>query len=196
MSSTHIVEKHPEWLYVVTDIEGKILKSNEAFRDFTVHIRPSRFSDIVSDKKDLDLMLDAVERSKDKLYEPIRFFCQTKQIDHTMHWGKWHVFSMGQKLHFCGTDRSDIGTLASHEAIASEKLIQYINHVLNHDIRQPLTSINGVVNMLVEQGTNEEMILLTQKDNFEILTMAKDMVENVDKSLTALIKKVGREIKP
>ncbi len=196
MSVVHIVEKHPEWLYVVTDIEGKILKSNESFRDFTIHIRPSKFLDIVSDKTDLDLILEAVERAKAKPYEPFKFFCQTKQIDHTMHWGKWYVYCMGDKLSFCGTDRSDIGTLASHEAVASEKLIQHINHVLNHDVRQPLTSINGVVNMLVDQGTNEEMLLLTQKDNFEILTMAKDMVENVDKSLTALIKKVGREMKP
>jgi len=196
MSVVHIVEKHPEWLYAITDVEGKIVRSNESFKDFTVHIRPSKFSDIVSDKKDLDLMLEAVEKAKVKPYEPIKFFCQTKQIDHTMHWGKWHVFFITGKLHFCGTDRSDIGSLATHEAISAEKLIQYINHVLNHDLRQPLTSINGVVNMLVNDGTDEELLLLTQKENFEMLVMAKDMAEDLDTKLNALIKKVGREMKP
>lgn len=196
MSVVHIVEKHPEWLFVVTDIEGKILKSNEAFKEFSIHIRPSSFLDIVSDKTDLDLILEVIERAKARPYEPFKFFCQTKQIDHTMHWGKWYVYCISGKLSFAGTDRSDIGTLASYEAIASEKLIQYINHVLNHDLRQPLTSISGVVNVLVEEGTNEEMLLLTQKDNYEMLVMAKDMTQNLDKSLSALIKKVGREMKP
>jgi hypothetical protein len=195
MSVIHIVDKHPEWLYAITDTECKILKSNEAFKDFTVHIRPTKFSDIVSDKKDLDHMLEAIEKAKEKPLEPIKFFFQTKQIDHTMHWGKWFVFFIAGKFYFCGNDRSDIGSMITYEAVSREKLLEYVNRFINHDIRQPLTSIMGVINVLVTDGTNEEMLLLTPKDNFEMIVMAKAMVEDMDEKLNTLIKKLGREMK-
>lgn len=195
MSVTHIVEKHPEWLYVVTDIECKIIKQNESFKDFAVHIRPRSFLDIVTDKKDLDDVLAAIEKAKSKQAEPVRFFCQTKQIDNTMSWGKWHVFFIIDKLHFCGTDRSDIGSISTYEAAYSEKTIEFIKHFLNHDLRQPLSSINGVITMLVNEGSKQEMILLTQKDNYEMLLMTKGLTDELGEKLDRLIKKVGREPK-
>lgn len=196
MSATHIVEKHPEWLYAVTDMAGNIVKSNESFKEFTIHIRPRQFFDIVTDKKDLDYILEAIEKAKAKKGEPVRFLCQTKNIDSVPSWGRWYVYCFTEKLFFAGSDRNDIHSISTHEASFTEKTLQFVNHVLNHDIRQPLSSINGVVDMLVEEGTKEEMILLTQKDNFEMLSMVKGSVDELKSKVDMLIKKVGRETRP
>ena len=47
MASLHILESSIDLFYVITDKDGKIVTSNDLFREYSSHIKPNNILDIV-----------------------------------------------------------------------------------------------------------------------------------------------------
>ena len=54
MSAIYILANSIDLLYVVSDYEGKIVSSNDLFKEYSSHIKPKKVSDIISDDTELD----------------------------------------------------------------------------------------------------------------------------------------------
>ena len=61
MSSLFILENSIDLFYVVTDEHGLIVSSNQLFKNYSSHIKPSKISDIISIEGDQEDFIKAVQ---------------------------------------------------------------------------------------------------------------------------------------
>ena len=61
--------------------------------------------------------------------------------------------------------------------------------MLSHELRQPLTSVAGLVKLMIEKDTLED-----DGKNGELLNMIQESVQRLDDSIHALVNKAAREL--
>ena len=189
MSARYILTNSIDLFYLVTDENGVIVGSNDLFKEYTSHIKPKNVSEIISDDSDFNEFSDSVKRAKERAPLPIRFYAKTKQKNGSMRWNLWNIYFILNSLHFVGLPITDVTSIASHEYEKQKQLLEDFRFMLSHELRQPLTSIAGLVKMLIEKDFSD-----TNEENIKLLEMVDLSVEQLDKSIQNLLKKATRQI--
>ena len=188
MSSLYILENSIDLFYVVTDRDGLILTSNDLFREYSSHIKPENIADISATEPDRDDVLAAIEKAKGKAPEPIRVYAKTKQKNGALRYNVWNIYAILDCYHFIGIQLVDVTSITSHEHERQKVLLEEFRFMLSHELRQPLTSIGGLVRMLVQHGSASE------KERLELVRMIEESVNRLDDVIKLLVKKAARQI--
>jgi signal transduction histidine kinase len=188
MASLHILESSIDLFYVITDQDGQIVTSNDLFKEYSSHIKPRNILDIAAQDSDRDELVNAIEKSRKKSPEPIRVYARTKQKMASERYNMWNIYHIMNSLHFIGIQLVDVTSISSHEHERQKILLEEFRFMLSHELRQPLTSIGGLVRMLMdhEEATTQE------KDG--IMDMIANSVDKLDDVVRLLIKKATRQI--
>jgi signal transduction histidine kinase len=189
MATRYILTNSLDLLYLVTDQSGAILSSNDLFKEYTSHIQPSKAADVMADDTDRDSFIDAVNKAKGSKPIPIRFYAKTKQKSGSQKWNLWNVYFILGSLHFLGIPIIDVTSITSHEYERQKKLLEDFRFMLSHELRQPLTSVAGLVKLMIEKDTLED-----DGENGELLNMIQESVQLLDDSIHALVNKAAREL--
>jgi light-regulated signal transduction histidine kinase (bacteriophytochrome) len=81
-----------------------------------------------------------------------------------------------------------VTSISSHDYERQRLLLEEFRFMLSHEIRQPLTNIAGLVQMLMQhQGASD----LDKKD---VLSMINTSVNKLDAAIKILVKKAAREL--
>lgn len=188
MSSTFIIEYSIDFLYVACQSDGKIVSKNYLFKQYTSHIQPKSIRDIFVDTEDIQEMVDTVVKAKALSPDPIRFYAKTKQKTKGEKWLLWNVYYILDSLHFMGTELGDVISITSHDYERQKKLLEDFRFMLSHEIRQPLTSIAGIVSIITKNTKDSEI------DKISMLKMLDKSVDELDSSIKALVNMAAREI--
>jgi signal transduction histidine kinase len=189
MSTRYILTNSIDLFYLVTDESGAIIGSNDLFKEYTSHIKPKNVSEIISDSADLTDFVNSVNKAKESGPLPIRFYAKTKQKNGSTRWNLWNIYFILNSLHFVGLPITDVTSITSHEHEKQKQLLEDFRFMLSHELRQPLTSIAGLVKMLIEKDFTS-----TDEENIKLLEMVNLSVEQLDKSIHNLVKKATRQI--
>ena len=106
-----------------------------------------------------------------------------------MRWNLWNIYFILNSLHFVGLPITDVTSITSHDYEKQKQLLEDFRFMLSHELRQPLTSIAGLVKMLIEKDYSN-----TEQENIKLLEMVDLSVEQLDKSIQNLLKKATRQI--
>ena len=187
MSVKFILSNSLDILYAVSDKDGLIVFTNDLFKEYTSHIRPSKISDIISEETDLDELVSAIEKSKSNNLTPVRVYFQIKQKNGSRRWNLFNVYSILNSLHFVGFQIVDVTSITSHEHEKQKLLLEDFRFMLSHEIRQPMTSIAGLVNLLLDKSDDNS-------DNNDLLKMINQTAIDLDAAIHKLVKKASRQI--
>jgi PAS domain S-box-containing protein len=187
MSVKYLLANSLDILYTVTDKDGLIVSSNDLFKEYTSHIQPKKISDAITEETDLDGLVSAIEKAKSTPLVPVRVYFQIKQKNGSRRWNLFNVYSILNSLHFVGFQIIDVTSITSHEHEKQKLLLEDFRFMLAHEIRQPMTSIAGLVNLLLDKSEENS-------DNIELLKMINQTVINLDEAIHKLLKKAARQI--
>jgi PAS domain S-box-containing protein len=187
MSVKYLLSNSLDILYAVSDKDGLIVFTNDLFKEYTSHIRPNKISDIISEETDLDELVSAIEKSKTNNLTPVRVYFQIKQKNGSRRWNLFNVYSILNSLHFVGFQIVDVTSITSHEYEKQKLLLEDFRFMLSHEIRQPMTSIAGLVNLLLDKSDDNS-------DNNDLLKMINQTVIDLDAAIHKLVKKASRQI--
>jgi signal transduction histidine kinase len=189
MSAIYILANSIDLLYVVSDYEGKIVSSNDLFKEYSSHIKPKKVSDIISDDTELDDYVESVKRAIEITPNPVRIYARTKQKNSGLRWCLWNCYAILGSLHFIGFQITDVTSITSHEHEKQKQLLEEFRFMLSHELRQPLTSVAGVVKLLLDkEGKTDD------SEQTELLKMVDDSMKRLDESIHALVKKATRQL--
>jgi nitrogen-specific signal transduction histidine kinase len=188
MSSLFILEHSIDLFYVVTDSDGKIFTNNELFKNYVSHIKPTKITDIISSEGDKIDFIEAIERSRKHSPEPSRVYARTRQKNTSDRYNVWNCFAIDDTLHFVGIQIVDVTSISSHEHERQKTLLEEFRFMLSHELRQPLTNIAGLVNMLMQHQEASDV------DRKELLKMIHTSVNKLDDAIKILVKKAAREL--
>lgn len=188
MSSLFILENSIDLFYVVTDESGLIVSSNELFRNYSSHIQPNKITDIISIEGDKDDFIKAIQLARKHTPEPSRVYARTRLKNTIDRYNIWNCFAIGGTLHFVGIQLVDVTSINSHDYERQKLLLEEFRFMLSHEIRQPLTNIAGLVQLMLNHpmSNNEE--------KRDLLKMIHTSVTKLDDSIKVLIKKAAREL--
>ena len=189
MSVKYLLSNSLDILYCVTDKDGKITSTNDLFKEYASHIRPKNISNIVFENSDLDELISVIEKAKTTPLVPIRVYFQVKQKNGSSRWNLFNVTSIINSLHFVGFPIIDVTSITAHEHEKQKLLLEDFRFMLSHEIRQPMTSISGLITLLLEKSNTDE-----DSDNFELLKMINQTVIDLDLAIHSLVKKATRQI--
>jgi nitrogen-specific signal transduction histidine kinase len=188
MSSLFILENSIDLFYVVTNQDGKIVTNNELFKNYVSHLQPTKITDIISIEGDKEDFIKAIETARKHAPEPSRVYARTRQKNASDRYNVWNCFAIGETLHFVGIQIVDVTSISSHDYERQRLLLEEFRFMLSHEIRQPLTNIAGLVQMLMQhQGASD----LDKKD---VLSMINTSVNKLDAAIKILVKKAAREL--
>jgi signal transduction histidine kinase len=188
MSLLYILDSSIDVFYLVATPEGNIVTSNDLFKEYISHIKPANFLDIAATDADRDDLINAINKAKSKTPEPIRVYARTKQKTGTLRYNLWNIYNILESLHFVGVQIIDVTSIAAHEHERQKILLEEFRFMLSHELRQPLTSIGGLVRML---KINE---LATSKEKNELMDMIDESVDRLDDVIRTLVRKAARQI--
>ena len=183
MSTKYILKNSIDLIYLVTDKESKIITSNELFKELTSHIRPSKFTDLMSEDSDLDDCNESLLRAKRISPLPVRLYAKTKQKTGAARWILWNIYYIIESFHFIGVPLVDVTSITSYEYEKQKKLLEDVRFMLSHELRQPLTSLSGLIKIM-EDGNDS--------DNAEVIQMINDSVIKINESIATLMAKTDR----
>jgi signal transduction histidine kinase len=189
MSAIYILANSIDLLYVVSDYEGKIVSSNDLFKEYSSHIKPKKVSDIISDDTELDDYVQSVKRAIEITPNPVRIYARTKQKNSGLRWCLWNCYAILGSLHFVGFQITDVTSITSHEHEKQKQLLEEFRFMLSHELRQPLTSVAGVVKLLLDKEGKME-----DSEQTELLKMVDDSMKRLDESIHLLVKKATRQL--
>ena len=189
MSVKYLLANSLDILYAVADKDGLIVSSNDLFKEYTSHIRPKKISDIISEDSDLDMLISTIEKAKKTPLVPVRLYFQVKQKNGSRRWNLFNVYSILNSIHFVGFPIIDVTSITAHEHEKQKLLLEDFRFMLSHEIRQPMTSIAGLVKLLLDKSNVEE-----DSDNIELLKMINQTVLDLDAAIHNLVKKAARQI--
>lgn len=189
MSVKYLLHKSLDLFYFVCDMSGAIIIANDLFEENTSHIKPKTVDDLIVDSYDKNELLKAIEKSKAHPSEPIRFYCRIKQKNQSLRWNLFNVYFILNSLHFVGVPILDISNIPSHEYERQKTLLEDIRFMLSHEIRQPLTSIAGLCDLMLSKSSEEP-----NNENIELIKMMREAVERLDDSIKKLVKKAAQQI--
>jgi len=183
MATRYILSDSPDLLYVITDLEGQIINCNDLFTEYCSHIKPKKLSDLMSEDSDVDEFVSKVKLSIEKSPLPIRLYAKTRQKNLSNRWIRWTVYCILGSLHFVGTELTDVTSISSHEYERQKKLLDDFRFMLSHELLQPLTSIEGLVKLALQDSPESTE-----------LRMMDECIGKLKVSFHALIKKAAREL--
>ena len=189
MSTQYILANSIDLLYVVADYEGSIVRSNDLFKEYCSHIKPKKVSDIITDDTELDDYVASVKKAIEITPNPVRIYARTKQKNSGLRWNLWNCYAILGSLHFVGFQITDVTSITSHEHEKQKVLLEEFRFMLSHELRQPLTSVAGVVKLLLDKGNN-----VGEDEQIELLKMVDDSMKRLDKSIHHLVKKATRQL--
>jgi signal transduction histidine kinase len=91
-------------------------------------------------------------------------------------------------IHFIGFQLIDVTSITAHEYERQRVLLEEFRFMLSHELRQPLTSVSGLVRLLNNNTTPSD----TEKS--DLLKMLNESVLNLDEAVKALVKKATRQL--
>ena len=188
MSSLFILENSIDLFYVVTNQDGKIVTNNELFKNYVSHIQPSKITDIISIEGDKEDFVKAIESARKHAPEPSRVYARTRQKNTSDRYNVWNCFAIGETLHFVGIQIVDVTSISSHDYERQRILLEEFRFMLSHEIRQPLTNIAGLVQLMLEHP------VANNNEKRDLLKMIHTSVNKLDEAIKVLIKKAAREL--
>jgi signal transduction histidine kinase len=188
MASLHILESSIDLFYVITDKDGNIVTTNDLFREYSSHIKPGNILDIAAQDSDRDELLAAIRKARSKSPDPIRAYAKTKQKIASERFNMWNVYAIVDMLHFIGIQLVDVTSISNHEYERQKMLLEEFRFTLSHELRQPLTSIGGLVKMI------NEHTWATDQERDGVMKMLEDSVEKLDNVIRLLVKKATRQL--
>jgi signal transduction histidine kinase len=188
MASLHILESSIDLFYVITDKDGNIVTTNDLFREYSSHIKPCNILDIAAQDSDRDELLAAIRKAQTKSPDPIRVYAKTKQKISSERFNMWNVYAIVDMLHFIGIQLVDVTSISSHEYERQKMLLEEFRFTLSHELRQPLTSIGGLVKMI------NEHTWATDQERDGVMKMLEDSVQKLDNVIRLLVKKATRQL--
>lgn len=188
MSSLFILEHSIDLFYVVSDDSGLIVSSNELFKNYCSHIKPSKITDIISIEGDKDDFIKAIEMARKHAPEPSRVYARTRQKNTSDRYNVWNCFAIGETLHFVGIQIVDVTSISSHDHERQKLLLEEFRFMLSHEIRQPLTNIAGLVQMMLDHP------VANNTEKRDLLKMIHTSVNKLDDAIKVLVKKAAREL--
>jgi signal transduction histidine kinase len=188
MASLHILESSIDLFYVITDRDGNIVTTNDLFREYSSHIKPGNILDIAAQDSDRDELLAAIRKARSKSPDPIRAYAKTKQKIASERFNMWNVYAIVDMLHFIGIQLVDVTSISNHEYERQKMLLEEFRFTLSHELRQPLTSIGGLVKMI------NEHTWATDQERDGVMKMLEDSVEKLDNVIRLLVKKATRQL--
>lgn len=188
MASLHILESSIDLFYVISDQDGGIVASNDLFKEYSSHIKPSNIMDIAAHDSDKDELLRAIKKAKKNTPDAIRVYAKTKQKIGSERYNMWNVYSIMDSLHFIGIQLVDVTSISAHEHERQKQLLEEFRFMLSHELRQPLTSIGGLVRMLLDHPE------ATEQEKSGIMIMIASSVDRLDEVVKLLVKKATRQI--
>jgi signal transduction histidine kinase len=187
MSIQYLLYNSIDLLYVTADSDGKIVFANDLFKEYTSHIQPKKINDFIPDSVDMDDILNAIEKAKKLPYDAVRVYIKIKQKNQTMRWNLFNVYFILNSIHLVGFPILDVSSITSHEFERQKILLEDIRFMLSHEIRQPLTAIAGLVDMML-RNMDENL------KNEELLKMMQESVKRLDESVQRTIRKSTRQL--
>jgi signal transduction histidine kinase len=115
-------------------------------------------------------------------------YAKTKQKIGSERYNMWNVYSIMDSLHFIGIQLVDVTSISSHEHERQKVLLEEFRFMLSHELRQPLTSIGGLVRMLLDHPE------ATEQEKSGIMIMIANSVDRLDEVVKLLVKKATRQI--
>jgi nitrogen-specific signal transduction histidine kinase len=188
MSSLFILEHSIDLFYVVTDEHGLIVSSNELFKNYSSHIKPSKIADIISIEGDKDDFIKAIDTARKHSPEPSRVYARTRQKNTSDRYNVWNCFAIEDTLHFIGVQIVDVTSINSHDHERQRMLLEEFRFMLSHEIRQPLTNISGLVQLMLNHPMSNN------SEKRDLLKMIHTSVIKLDDAIKVLIKKAAREL--
>jgi nitrogen-specific signal transduction histidine kinase len=188
MSSLFILEHSIDLFYVVTDESGLIISSNELFKNYSSHIKPSKISDIISIEGDKEDFIKAIELARKHTPEPSRVYARTRLKNTIDRYNIWNCFAIEDTLHFVGIQLVDVTSINSHDYERQKLLLEEFRFMLSHEIRQPLTNIAGLVQLMLDHP------VANNNEKRDLLKMIHTSVNKLDDAIKILIKKAAREL--
>lgn len=188
MSTTYILNYSIDLFYIVCDQKGVIISGNDLFREYTSHIKPKKFKDILADDSDIEDSINAIKKACQKSPDPVRFYAKTKQKSGSVKWVLWNVYCILDSLHFVGVQLVDVSSISAHDYERKKTLLEEFRFMLSHELRQPLTSVAGLVKLLIEEKITDE----NEREN--LLKMVNESVLKLDESIKLLVNKAAREL--
>ena len=188
MSSLFILEHSIDLFYVVTDSDGKIFTNNELFKNYVSHIKPTKITDIRSIEGDKEDFLKAIEIARKQSPEPSRVYARTRQKNTSDRFNVWNCFAISDTLHFVGIQIVDVTSISSHDHERQKLLLEEFRFMLSHEIRQPLTNIAGLVQLMLDHP------VANNTEKRDLLKMIHTSVNKLDDAIKVLIKKAAREL--
>ena len=189
MSTQYILANSIDLLYVVADYEGNIVRSNDLFKEYSSHIKPKKVSELISDDTEMDDYVISVKKAIEITPNPVRIYARTKQKNSGLRWNLWNCYAILGSLHFIGFQITDVTSITSHEHEKQKQLLEEFRFMLSHELRQPLTSVAGVVKLLLDKGNNIEV-----EEQNELLKMVDQSMKRLDESIHLLVKKATRHL--
>ena len=186
MASVYILETSPDLLYAVTDMNGNVTKSNELFRQYTSHIKPVLITDIITES-DLDDFIKSIDHAKQISPNPFRTYAQTRQKTGAHRYNVWNIYLINSSLHFIGVQLFDVTSVTAHEHERLKQLIQDVAFMASHELRQPASSLKGLIELLRTQAAD-------LRELSELIDMAKESVDKTDAAINQLVKRLTRQI--
>jgi signal transduction histidine kinase len=184
MSARYIIKNSIDIIYLVSDKSTKIISGNELYKEYTSHIRPENFIDLMAEETDIEDFNESILRAKRIGPLPVRLYAKTKQKTGSSRWVLWNIYYIIESFHFIGIPLVDVTSRTSYEFEKQKKLLEDFRFILSHELRQPLTSLSGLIVMLSD---------CDNKENQEIIAMINDSVLKLDESIAILMAKTTRE---
>ena len=188
MSSLFILENSIDLFYVVTDESGLIISTNELFKNYSSHIKPSKISDIISIEGDKEDFIKAIQLARKHAPEPSRVYARTRLKNTIDRYNIWNCFAIEDTLHFVGIQLVDVTSINSHDYERQKLLLEEFRFMLSHEIRQPLTNIAGLVQLMLDHP------VANNNEKRDLLKMIHTSVNKLDDAIKILIKKAAREL--
>ena len=188
MASLHILDSSIDLFYVISDQDGSIVASNDLFKEYSSHIKPSNIMDISAHDSDKDELLRAIKKAKKNTPDAVRVYAKTKQKIGSERYNMWNVYSIVDMLHFIGIQLVDVTSISNHEHERQKILLEEFRFMLSHELRQPLTSIGGLVKMMIEHNN------ATDQERDDVMKMLASSVDKLDDVIRLLVKKATRQI--
>ena len=188
MSSLFILENSIDLFYVVTDESGLIISSNELFKNYSSHIKPSKIGDIISIEGDKEDFIKAIQLARKHTPEPSRVYARTRLKNTIDRYNIWNCFAIEDTLHFVGIQLVDVTSINSHDYERQKLLLEEFRFMLSHEIRQPLTNIAGLVQLMLDHP------VANNNEKRDLLKMIHTSVNKLDDAIKVLIKKAAREL--
>lgn len=188
MSAKYILVNSLDVAYCATNSEGKITSTNHLFRDYVSHLKPVNISEIVHDEGELPSFIDSINRAKAQSPVPLRASVMIKQKTGAVRWNLLNIYYIINTFHFVFIPVMDAVSVMAYEYERQRALIEDCKFWVAHELLQPITSIEGLIDLLPELGETDE-----NSEHRDIIKMLRESISKFKAASESIISKMSRE---